>query len=213
MGSVRRNRRWTRLANGNGRTSRSTPNKDPCRLSSPYKAGLWRHRWLREMHWNISVPQSTREPSKTLNRSQENWPGKTPSIRRARQSLGTRSGKGLVRVRERIHGQSYPQISQTSHVVVLYIPTCAQLELPTPRAAPWPASHRWARRYQPRPSRVGGSFLESAEEAGSGGRVPPLRRSLSGKSCRVAVHRAAVRHDRNRTVPDGSARRPYGSMR
>ena len=144
MGSVRRNRRWTRLANGNGHTSRSTPNKDPCRLSSPYKAGLWRHRWLREMHWNISVPQSTREPSKTLNRSQENWPGKTPSIRRARQSLGTRSGKGLVRVRERIHGQSYPQISQTSQLILIIgLPSAphgpAPWEFPAVSSCRWPS--------------------------------------------------------------------------
>ena len=41
--------------------------------------------------------------------------------------------------------------------------TCAWLELPIPRAAPWSASHRWARRYHPRTSRAGGSILESAE--------------------------------------------------
>ena len=40
-------------------------------------------------------------------------------------------------------------------------PTCAQLELPTPCAAPWSASHRWARRYHPRPGRADGSILES----------------------------------------------------
>ena len=38
---------------------------------------------------------------------------------------------------------------------------CAQLELPTPCAAPWSASHRWARRYYPRPCRADGSILES----------------------------------------------------
>jgi len=39
--------------------------------------------------------------------------------------------------------------------------TCAQLELPTPGAPPWPVSHRWTRRYHPRPRRGGGSLLVS----------------------------------------------------
>jgi len=48
---------------------------------------------------------------------------------------------------------------------------CAPIELPTPGAAPWPVSRRWARHYHPRPRWAGGSlsvsipgsFLASAE--------------------------------------------------
>ena len=46
--------------------------------------------------------------------------------------------------------------------------------------------------------------------ARSGGRVPPLRRSLLSTSWRIAVNCAASRHDRDRTL---SNRRPWWSRR
>src|SRR5580658_7670036 len=50
-------------------------------------------------------------------------------------------------------------------------------------------------------------------KAGSGGRVPPLRRRLSKTTWRVDVHGAAARHDRHRGVPDGSSGRADRAMR
>ncbi len=50
-------------------------------------------------------------------------------------------------------------------------------------------------------------------EVGSGGRVPPLWRSLSAKAWRVDVHSAAARHDRDRGMPHRGSRRPNRTMR
>jgi integrase/recombinase XerD len=47
----------------------------------------------------------------------------------------------------------------------------------------------------------------------SGGRVPPLRRSLSSATWRVDVGSATARHDRNRTVPYRGSGWPSGTLR
>ena len=67
----------------------------------------------------------------------------------------------------------------------------------------------------PNPPRLSTSERRAhgSPEAGSGGRVPPLRRSLSGKAWRVDVHGTAARHDRHRGVPNGGSRRSDRTVR
>jgi len=88
------------------------------------------------------------------------------------------------------------------------LPTCAQLELPTPRAAPWSANQRWARRYHPRPRRadgsilesIPGSFLESAEATVADSILDRLvhnahRFDLTGESMRKELRKQAGKEE------------------
>src|ERR1700740_1925265 len=54
---------------------------------------------------------------------------------------------------------------------------------------------------------------DGTPEAGSGGRLPPLRRSLSSTAWDVALHSTAACHDRNRGVPHGISGRSSGALR
>ena len=77
--------------------------------------------------------------------------------------------------------------------------TCSRIPFPLSRSPPHPStSERRA---------------HGAPETGSGGYLPPLRRSLSRQAWRVDVHGAAARHDRHRGVPHGRSRRPYRAVR
>src|SRR5580704_7100052 len=93
--------------------------------------------------------------------------------------------------------------------------TCAS---PLVRSVPPPVRSTCSRiplPLSPLPPRLSTSERRAhgAPQTGSGGCVPPVRRSLSREAWRVDVHGAAARHDRHRGVPYGSSRRTDRAVR
>jgi hypothetical protein len=86
--------------------------------------------------------------------------------------------------------------------------TCASPPLKCARPPVHWTCYRVPCRWRPHPLHLSTSEHRGRSEAGSGGCVPPLRRSLPTTTWRVDVSSAAARHDGYRGVPYRGSRRP-----